>query len=182
MPPERLARHETTTSKGSPSSAAVSAAWSVTSTKRTAAGARSSQVCASALAPSFIFSDVCKISSSEFGDTYYYSFFDWNIKPENNICYSEFVEIPIKILTTDVYQKNSKEIQFVYQKSKKRIIALNAEKNPISMILLNSSGQLISRVGGEDSFENLVLILGIYLISMEFEDGTRVTKKLVVFD
>ncbi|MEO6190287.1 MAG: CRTAC1 family protein [Saprospiraceae bacterium] len=130
----------------------------------------------------FLLSDVSKISSSEFGDTYYYSFFDWKIRPENNICYSDFVEIPVVILTTQVNQKNSKEIQIIYQKNKKRILILNVEKNPIEMLLFNSSGQIISNVRNEDSFENLALVPGIYFISMNFSDGSRVSKKLVILD
>jgi hypothetical protein len=61
----------------------------------------------------FFIQELCRITSSDYGDSYFYNFFDWAIRPLDQICYGEKNEVKVVVqpVTTRDYGVNNWSLQ-----------------------------------------------------------------------
>ena len=118
----------------------------------------------------FTFSDVCKISSSEYGDTYYYGFFDWQISLPENICYSDWVEVPVVMVTTGTRNDYPNEWVVVTDDE------IRLEGTAVSSAILDISlhdiqGRSLAQCNGCKGLERLNLSPGLYFLKITDSTG-----------
>ncbi|MEP7196497.1 MAG: FG-GAP-like repeat-containing protein [Saprospiraceae bacterium] len=128
----------------------------------------------------FIFSDICKISSSEFGDTYYYGFFDWQIHELDNVCFSEYVELPVVLLITSTNNSEDPEFNIRYDNQSHTLEYVGKKLQLKEMSIFSMEAKLIAKTKGSERISNLNLISGVYAIQIRTTDGQLFTRKLVI--
>lgn len=120
----------------------------------------------------FVIGDLCKISTSEFGDTYYYGMFDWKITQEPQRCYSEWVEVPVKVIITSVNNSDNIEISINSNNSE---IDVNSENPVQSLKLFDLNGRLVSK-SNSNVLRCVPNINGIYFLEIKSDLGIMVKR------
>ncbi len=125
----------------------------------------------------FVFGDVCKISNSSVGDIYYYNFFDWSIKPIENICYSDWVEVPVVMITTDIKDDSSNSFHIMLNAEKNKLSVNRSDKDVAQLTLYNIQGQLIQSTRHSNLLSTQQLTTGYYILYCLMQDGKSYSLK-----
>ncbi len=124
----------------------------------------------------FIIGDLCKITTSEFGDIYYYGMFDWQLKADDHYCFSDWVEVPVHIIITNNKELSEEEIQISYSHNFSKL-NIQSKEEILSVKLFDLQGkEILSNKTG--SSIQLNLISGIYFVQVQTRSGIF-TKKLI---
>ncbi|MCC6815840.1 MAG: CRTAC1 family protein [Saprospiraceae bacterium] len=112
----------------------------------------------------FVIGELCKINTSEFGDSYYYGMFDWKITEEEHICYSEWVEVPVHVIITnsgDINKFSNNSI--ITLRSGEIYVESDQKMKSLKIYTINS--QLLSQ-SSNNSLSVSTLIPGIYILEV----------------
>ncbi|NOT37280.1 MAG: hypothetical protein HOP11_07860 [Saprospiraceae bacterium] len=125
----------------------------------------------------FVIGDLCKISTSEFGDTYYYGMFDWKITQEPQVCYSDWVEVPVIIIITNTSEVNSKDsnVKFNFNNSE---LTIEGSTGIHSIALYDLQSRLMSK-SKSNTLHIANVSAGIYLLEYVSSDKKFISKVLI---
>lgn len=128
----------------------------------------------------FSVDDVCKISSSEYGDSYFYSFFNWKIHLPDHICYSDWVEVPVVVVTTGSKEPQN-EVQLIISGNTIDLGLNNSGVQVKEMYLYDLQGKMHIQCNNCSKFEGLQLVSGLYILKVLTDTGdTRVYRFTIV--
>ncbi len=125
---------------------------------------------------------VGSIYDSFYGGSYYYYFYDWQIRKEAFFCPSPRVMVEVMIVGVNELSGVSK-IQ-VYPNPAREVVMIEMERensNPVIVTLADATGRVVmtEQVTGPRLTLPLNVAAGIYTLAFEV-DGSRTTRKLVV--
>ncbi len=129
--------------------------------------------------------DVGRITSSNFGDSYYYFFYDWKIKKEDFECISD--RIPVEVILSGSSEIHDQKTLLIFPNpvSENLFIQLKGDRTTAGLLSMSDlQGKLIlnQQFYGEHAFQlNLVdLSSGIYFLKVAGHDyfETRMVIKL----
>jgi hypothetical protein len=122
--------------------------------------------------------DKCRITRSQYGENYYYAFYDWAIRPDDQVCLSEMVEVRIEVGPSDLAPVGNQPC--MVELSERKLVLPECMPKGSSIHLFDLSGRKIffavSQGGGSD-WELPGLVPGLYLIRIAFPDGSFLIEK-----
>lgn len=127
-------------------------------------------------------SDICRITRSQYGENYYYAFYDWAVRPTDQVCLSEVVEVRVDVGTSSLDAADQHNCRIHVTGKMIRVAECRTGINHVS--LFDLSGRMITQdkpgadVSGWHSQE---LVPGLYLIRIALANGGTLTEKCVIW-
>lgn len=93
----------------------------------------------------FFIEDKLRILTSDKGDNYFYYFYDWVIRAEDEMCISERIEVPVVLIPTKTQNDNFNN-QGIYLINGNQLIFSEIEGNYFQLEILGLDGRLIQKI------------------------------------
>ncbi|MBP6173377.1 MAG: VCBS repeat-containing protein [Saprospiraceae bacterium] len=129
----------------------------------------------------FFMQDLCRITSSDYGDSYFYHFFDWAVRPADQLCFGEKQEV--KIVFQPVSTKDLGLVSWTFDQTSSGIFRLShTSRTSVRLKVYDLHGKLLHSgdVKDGESINLSNLPSSVYLFyGVDSYGNTRTLKKIL---